>query len=42
MAQHFIEPRAKKYVKDMDFCHLQESYLANLENNYWILVQKYN
>ena len=31
---HFIEPRMRKYNKDMDF--YLEIYLTNAENNYWI------
>ena len=26
----------------MDFCHLQEIYPTNMENNYWILLPKKN
>ena len=32
MTQYSREPRTRKYVKDMDFYHLQE----NIKNNYWI------
>ena len=31
-----IEPRKGNMLKDMDFRHLQEILLANIENNYWI------
>ena len=30
----YIEQRMKNMLKDMDFCHLQEIYLTNIENNY--------
>ena len=27
-------------LKDMDFCHLEEIYLTNTKENYWVLLQK--
>ena len=31
MRRYFIELKAREYVKDMDFYHLEEIYLANTE-----------
>ena len=36
MTRYSIEPRTRKYVKDMDFYHVLEFVLTNIENNYWI------
>ena len=32
----------ENFTKDMGFSHLQEIYLTNTENNYWILLLKQN
>ena len=29
-------------VKDKGFCHLEEIYRSNIEDNYWMMLQKYN
>ena len=29
-------------LKDMGFCHLEEIYRSNIEDNYWMMLQKYN
>ena len=34
MGRYFIELKAREYVKDMEFYHLEEIYLANTEKNY--------
>ena len=26
----------------MGFCHLEEIYRSNIEDNYWMMLQKYN
>ena len=36
MVHYSIEPRTKKYVKGCKFFYLQDIYLTNIENNYWI------
>ena len=28
-----LEPKYRKYVQDMDFCHLQENLEKNMEEN---------
>ena len=30
-------PKQENMLKDMDFCHLLEIHLRNMEKNYWIL-----
>ena len=40
MMQYSTNQEQKDMSKDMDFYHSQESYLTNMENNYWILLQK--
>ena len=35
MTRYSIEPKTRKYVKDIDFYHLQE----NMKNKYWIKDQ---
>ena len=39
MMLYSIEQNTRKF-KDMDFCHLEEIYLTDMENNHWILLQK--
>ena len=34
MARCSIEPRTKNILKNMDFYHLLEVYIKNIENNY--------
>ena len=36
MARCSIEPRRENMLKDMEFYRLQEIFLTNIENNYWI------
>ena len=42
MARYPIKLRMRKYIKRYGFCQLQEIYLTNMKNNYWILLQKQN
>ena len=34
MMRYSIEPRMRKYVKTMDFYHLQEIFVTIIENSY--------
>ena len=36
MTRYSIEPEREIMLKDMDFCHLLETYLTNIKINYWI------
>ena len=40
MTCYSIEPGTKNISKIMEFCNLRGIYLANTENNYWILLLK--
>ena len=35
--QYSIEQEQENILKNMDFCYLQEIFLTNIENSYWIL-----
>ena len=38
---HFsIETRTKKHVKGYGFCNLEGTYLTEVKDNYWTLLQK--
>ena len=39
---YYMWKNIRQQYKDMDFCHSREIYLANMENDYWILLQKHN
>ena len=38
MTHYSVEPRTKNMSEVMDFYHLREIYLTNVENNSWILL----
>ena len=40
MTRYSIEPRTSKYVKGYGFLSFTRNMSTNIENNYWILLQK--
>ena len=42
MTRYSIEQRTKKFVKGyVFFCHLEKTYLTNMVDSYWKMLQKY-